>query len=202
MEEYVERKVKNAKILRTVVIVDGILWFLSLFFLPYIPYEFKLYGPYYFLFMFAELVLLCVFFGFKLQVLRCMKQLEKSGCTDVYKDISLETPTLPKSKIYCGHKAFFSKKPFLIIPYSHVAWVYQTKRSTTLIGIPVVSVTETNICCKDGKKYAIRTNEEELIWFLENYIKKINPDVIVGYTPEMKGLYKSRVKEYKNAYKK
>ncbi len=129
-----------------------------------------------------------IYIGVYSQFLNNVKWLKKKGYENITDDIDISNPTLPKSKIYCGQRAFFSKKPKAIIPYSEIAWVYVKK--SKINGISAEN--HTIIYMNDGKKFTITVHryEEEFKLLLANYIIKNSPNVILGYGPEQKMKYK------------
>ena len=115
-----------------------------------------------------------------------IKWLKKKGMENIAEDIILERPTLPRSKIYCGQRALFCKKPCAIIPYSEIAWVHLYERRAYGIAVEKAVIVYT----KDGKKFSLNSNADEFQWLLENYIVKISPNIIIGYGAEQKARYK------------
>ncbi len=123
-----------------------------------------------------------------------IKLMKALDIMDIVDDINLDRPTIPRSKIYCGEKAFFSKKPLAIVPYSEIAWVY--KRVTQTYGITVEKLFVVNM--SDGKAIVLKSDEDEFKWLLENCIIRNSPDVIIGYGSAQKKKYS----EIKKANKK
>lgn len=122
------------------------------------------------------------------------RYLKKRGLEHVLNDINLAQPNLPKSKIYCGSMAFFSKKPFSVVPYNDIAWIYVTNQK--LYGVVTISKT-TNIYMTNGKHLVLTCDVDEFRWFLENYLMRVNPNIILGYGVQQKQRYKA----VKDAYK-
>lgn len=120
---------------------------------------------------------------------RSIKWLEKMGLQNVADDIVLSRPTLPRSKIYCGQYALFSKKPCAIIPYAQIAWVHLYERRAYGIAVEKAVIVYT----MDGKKFALNSHTEEFQWLLENYIITHSPNIILGYGAEQKARYKQLV---------
>ena len=127
-----------------------------------------------------------------------VKWLKEKGIEDVADDIILERPTLPRSKIYCGQKALFCKKPCAIIPYAEIAWVHLYERRAYGIAVEKAVIVYT----KDGKRFSLNSNADEFRWLLENYIIKKCPNIIIGYGAEQKALYKQLNPQYGAAGKK
>lgn len=115
-----------------------------------------------------------------------VKWLKSKGMENVADDIVLERPTLPRSKIYCGQRALFSKKPCAIIPYAEIAWVHLYERRVYGIAVEKAVIVYT----KDGKKFSLNSNVDEFKWLLENYIIPNSPNIIIGYGAEQKARYK------------
>lgn len=118
---------------------------------------------------------------------RCMKWLAQKNSLGVCNDIKLDNPTLPKSKVFCGSKAMFFQKSSAIIPYSEIAWIYQYKASA--YGIPVAK--SIFIFTRDNKNFSVKANIDEFQWLLSNYIMKMYPDIMIGYTAENQKRYKA-----------
>lgn len=123
-----------------------------------------------------------------------VKWLSKKGMENIADDIILEKPTLPKTKIYCGRKAFYSKKPNVIIPYSEIAWVHLFEQRA--YGIPVQK--SVIIYTKDGIKFSLKSDENEVKWLLSNYLMPNSPNLIIGYGAAQNARYKAL---YPNASK-
>ncbi len=115
-----------------------------------------------------------------------VKWLKSKKMENVADDIILESPTLPRSKIYCGQKALFCKKPCVIIPYSEIVWVHL--HETRAYGIAVEKAVV--VYTKDGKKFSLNSNADEFKWLLEHYIIPNSPNIILGYGAEQKARYK------------
>lgn len=116
-----------------------------------------------------------------------LKWLKEKGIEHIADDISLEQPTLPRSKIYCGRQSFFCKKPCAIIPYSEVAWVYLYERK--FYGI-ITMEKSVIIYTKDGKRFAVSWRDDEFKWLLENFIIRYSPNVVLGFGAEQKKRYR------------
>ena len=54
----------------------------------------------------------------------CIKLLEETNREHFLDDINLSVPIMVDSKIYCGENAFFSKVPYVVIPYEDIAWIH------------------------------------------------------------------------------
>lgn len=139
-----------------------------------------------------------IYFTSFLPFLNSVKRLKVKGLESLIEDISLERPTLPRSKIYCGQRAFFCKKPCAIIPYSEVAWVYLYERRAYGIAVEKSVI----IYTKDGKKCALNSNSDEFKWLLENYIIPQSPSIVIGYGAEQKARYAQLNPEALNSGKK
>lgn len=115
-----------------------------------------------------------------------VKWLKSKGMENVADDIILERPTLPRSKIYCGQRALFCKKPCAIIPYAEIAWVHLYERRAYGIAVEKAVIVYT----KDGRKFSLNSNADEFKWLLEKYIIPNSPNIIIGYGAEQKARYK------------
>lgn len=184
MEQMLKKIAKNAKIWKIVLVLILAAFILTIILETALDMK-ELAGVYVLLiiaiFVFGFFYLF-KYFNFK----RCMKWLTEKNYLGIYNDINLEKPTLPKSKVYCGSKALFFKKSSTIIPYSEIAWVYYYQASA--YGIPVVKYMY--IFTRDGKKFPVKTNVVEFQWLLDNYLLKLYPDIMVGYSPEIQKRYK------------
>ncbi len=123
-----------------------------------------------------------------------LKWLKKMNLEGVGDDISLERPTLPRSKIYCGSRALFCKKPYALLPYSLIAWVYLYERRVNGILVERALIVYT----VDGKKHTLKPHKHEAGWLVENCICLNSPNVLLGYNAEQKAKYK----QIKQAYKR
>lgn len=184
MNLFIENKIKSAKVLRVCIIIIFVLWIGSFFIMPHIKFS-ALY-PMVMLLTMGVLICSLIYWLSYHQFMRSIKKLGETGIMDIAGDISLEVPTLPNSKIYCGHKAFLCKKPCVIVPYSEIAWMHLYKRS--LYGVVTVEKSVI-VYTKDGGKYTLKADADEIQWLLENYIRKNSPNVIIGYGTKQKKEY-------------
>lgn len=143
---------------------------------------------------FAAFALYIVFFNSFYNFCLSDKMLKKNGMENIADDVSLEQPTLPKSKIYCGKYALCSKKPVLVIPYSEIAWVYVNVQK--LYGVVTVSKTVV-IACRNGRRFSLKADMDEFQWLLQTYLLKVNPNIIVGFGRDQQKAFKQVCKDYK-----
>ena len=87
--------------------------------------------------------------------------------------------------MYCGQTALLSKKPWVIIPYSEISWVYVPLDEAISLTLHVLVYT------RDNKCFHLSYHPDEFKWLLENYILKHAPDVLLG--PRGKEEHKRRV---------
>ena len=196
MSAFLEKKIKSAKVFRISLLVIAVLWIGSFLVMPHL--EFEVYYPMVMLLTTAVIICGIVYLASYMPFVSSVKWLENKGLENVTDDIILDRPTLPRSKIYCGQRALFSKKPCAIIPYAQIAWVYLYERRAYGIAVEKAVI----IYTKDGKKFALNSNADEFRWLLENYIIVHSPDIVIGYGAEQKARYKQRNPEAANAGKK
>lgn len=148
--------------------------------------------------LYTTLILYIIWVVKYIGVFSIEKRLKKRELEHTMDDINLAQPVLPKSKIYCGSKALFSKKPFTILPYSEIAWVYIEVRK--LYGlIPIAK--STNILTADGKRFILKADVDEFKWLLENHLVRMNPNMIIGFGEQQKQRYKAVKAAYKASLK-
>lgn len=184
MTEFIEKKIKSAKVLRISLLVVTIVWLASFFIIPNL--EFGVSYPLVMLLTTAVITLGIIYLVAYMPFMSSIKWLTKKGLENIADDIILESPTLTRSKIYCGQRALFCKKPCAIIPYAEIAWVHLYERRAYGIAVEKAVIVYT----KDGKKFSLNSNTEEFQWLLENYIVKHSPNVVIGYGAEQKARYK------------
>ena len=186
MRAYYQKKLKTANILRFVLM--GLL-LLTIGFLLLLYFHVPLSA------MVKVLYVFCAFFlfvGVTIAYARVYpyrgnyKWLKAKGCEDVLDDIDLSAPTFPRSKIYCGSKAMFSKKSGVAIPYGEILWAY--KRENQYNGFTVRSRVVFRL--RNGGTYEIKANDQEVNSLLAQYVLPASPDLIVGYDKERKQRYR------------
>jgi hypothetical protein len=81
-----------------------------------------------------------------------------------------------------------------ILAYSDIYWLYLFHTSTTTAN--TISILFAGLA--DGKKLPLldRSITADLLDFVQKTIRFYNPNVLIGYSEEIKGIYLSRVKEY------
>lgn len=134
-----------------------------------------------------------VYMGVFSPLMRSVSLLEKTGNMDVLDDCFDEQHILPKSKIYYGKKGLYSKKPFSVMPYTEIAWVYG--KVTKTYGITTAKTIQ--VRTKSGKEFTFEATTQEFDWLLQNCILKANPHVLVGFTPENQKTYNQFLKDQK-----
>lgn len=133
-----------------------------------------------------------VYMGVFGTLMRSVSLLEKTGNMDVLDDCFDEQHILPKSKIYYGKKALYSKKPFTVMPYSEIAWVYG--KVTKTYGITTAKTIQ--VRTKSGKEFTFEATTQEFDWLLQNCILKANPHILVGFSSENQKAYNQFLKDY------
>lgn len=196
MRDLIEKKLTTARILLIFVLLSAALFIGSMVLLAFLPISAV--APVIFLSCLLLYVIGLIYLIGYLPFVRSVKWLRQKGLEDVADDINSDKPTLPRSRIFCGQKALFSKKPHVILPYSQIAWVYLYERRSYGIVVEKAVIVFT----KDGRKYSLNADAEEFKWMLKLYIIPNAPGVILGYGAEQKHLYKQRNPEAANAGKR
>ena len=178
MQELIRRKTKTEKVLCALSIALAVLWIGTLILVAH--FEQKQLAALCCIAFFTDVVLFIVYLVGYLPFGRSIRYLERKGLEYIADDIELDTPTLKKSKIYCGKRGFYSKKSNLIIPYEDIAWAYVYKRKSygITVGRSVL------IYMRDGKKFSLEASADDFKWLLANYVFAASPDVITGYGAE------------------
>lgn len=182
MQEYCQKKLKTEKILHLLLIAVEVLWicfFLLLLMKVQLPVVVKL------LWVdvgFPLLIALLIAYMRLRRYRKNAKWLKAKGYEDEADDIDLSAPTLPRSKIYCGSKAMFSKRSGVIIPYREFLWVY--KRENIYNGITVHRGVVIRL--RSGGTYEIKADDQEIKWMLTAHVLPASPDLVVGYGTEQK----------------
>lgn len=185
MREFIEKKLRTAKTFRIYLLVLLIVTIGSYVSMGFIDDVETIIAPI-MLSTSALWISGIIYFVSYMPFTSSVKWLKSKGMEDVADDIVLERPTLPRSKIYCGQRALFSKKPCAIIPYAEIAWVHLYERRAYGIAVEKAVIVYT----KDGKKFSLNSNADEFKWLLENYIIPNSPNIIIGYGAEQKARYK------------
>lgn len=133
-----------------------------------------------------------------LPFVRSVKHLEQLGLREAAENIPLANPTLPRSKIYCGEKAFYTKKDNRIILYSEIAWVYIYERTTYGITVEKTAIFR----MKNGKQYSLQITTDDLSWLLNTIIAPNSPQLLVGYKAEHKARYEQMYPQARERTKK
>lgn len=193
MKDKIISKIKIAKTCRLLLITVAVLCFLSMIVIPVLDID---YMWIYCTLLFALFIFVYVYFISFHPILKSAKQIELPNSENIVDDIPVN-PTLPKSKIYCGSKAFLSKKPFAVIPYSEIAWVYMQVNKA--YGITVAK--QVHICCRNGNHFVLRADVDEFKLMLASCLSNFNQDIIIGYGYEQKKRYKAVKDAYKNQFR-
>ncbi len=193
MRELIEKKAKTGKIFGFLVLALIVAWMCVLVFvMPNVAFE----TSYAIIMSLMVAIIVCgvVYLVSYKPAITSVKWLAKKGMENIAEDVSLEKPTLPESEIYCGRKALCSKKPCLIIPYQEIAWVHLFEQRAYGFTVKKSVV----IYTKDGKKFVLKYNDNELKWLLANYIVPNSPNLIMGFGAAQKKRFKEL---YPNASK-
>ena len=190
MKEFIQKKLKTGKI----VLVTGVALLVAhiAFSVSFYSGSHDLFGPV----MITLVALLVVYIVYVTKFYPYVvneRWLKKMGKQDVTEDIPFYVPNLPKSELYCGRRAFATKKPYAVIPYEEIAWVYF--QENRFYGITMSK--SVNFCLRDGTEFSRVLDTEEFMWLLNNMIAPCSPELLVGYGPEQKLKYNSLRAEYK-----
>ena len=189
MREYIERKIKAEKAIRIsmIVVLLGIPFLITVLDENLYPVLVLSYGAF----------IWTMIFMYPIKYLPWAKvsgELKNYDWKDLVSDIDLDKPTLPKSKIHCGRKAFYSQKSGMVIPYHQTAWIYyKVQRSFGLVVDKTVV-----IYTRSGTKFLLKADDNEFIWLLENLIVPFSPGVVIGFGSEQKKRYKETRKAEMN----
>ena len=194
MENAINKKIKREKYYIISLIVSAIGFVCSLILLstPLLSDNFLIILSLFTVFLIALWTIGVLYVSHYFTFKKTLKTLREKGLEDVVNDIDLEKPIFPKSKIFCGEKALFSKEPWVIIPYSEIAWTYMYERRTNGILVERSMIIHT----KENVKYAFKADEVIFKFLLISHIIKNSPDVIVGYGAEQKAAYGKICPEY------
>lgn len=190
MKDEFLKKLKTAKILRVALIVLAIVWVISYMTIFSAGENFVSVCTIVFLLL---LIIGIVYLVSYKPVIKCNKWLCNIESENVFDDVP-SVPTLPKSKAYCGSKCIVFKKPFVAIPYYEIAWTYIQVNKT--YGITMSK--QVHIYCLSGAHFMISADVSEFDWLLENYLLRLNPNIILGYGYKQKREYRELKKNYKN----
>lgn len=190
MKEIIEKKLNTAKVWR-VIMIALIVGFVGSFVamiavddveVVIVPLLISAYGL-----LISALVYFCAYHP----IVSSIKRMGDNDVDSLTYDIDTTKPTLPRSKIYCGQRALFSKKPWVILPYKEIAWVHVFEQK--MYGMTVQK--SVYVYTRSKKRYVLSANIDEFKWLLENYIIKNAPDVIIGYGSAQKERYKQMTKK-------
>ena len=195
MHELIEKRLKAAKVCLIATIVLGVAFLGAIALISVLMEDLgpEVCVPVVMIFGWGFFICLIVYFTKYFAFTRSVRRLSDLGLEHIADDVNLERPTLFRSKIYCGEKAFFCKKPYVILPYGDVLWAYLYERR--VYGIPVEK--SVILFTRYGKKFQINAHPDEFKWMLERYIIPQSPELILGYG----GLQAQRYKQLKQAYK-
>lgn len=189
MKDEFLKKLKTAKILRITMIVLAVVSVLGIMMFTFSE-----------IFVYLAIIAIDLIFPVGIiyfisynSVAKCAKWFRDTDSEHVFDDIP-PNPTLPKSRAYCGSKCIVFKKPFVVIPYYEIAWVYI--QVTKAYGITMSK--QVHIYCLSGAHFFIKADASEVEWLLENYLLRLNPNIILGYGYEQKRQYRELKKNYNN----
>ena len=195
--EYIQQKRRTEKIWRFLLLVSTAAYiifaalalitdedhYLKIFMITWIP----------------QIFFFSVYLAKYLNFILNQKWLKKIGQENIADTLSLESPTFPKTKLYCGKEALFCQRSNAIIPYEQMIWAYKYQHSIN--GIVVEK--SIRVHTKSGKMFTLYIDPYYFSELMHDYIcSHAIPYLIMGYGKEHKAHYKKMVKEYKDNRKK
>lgn len=184
MEGLIARKHRQAKASLIFVLTTSALWVVSLLPIPELAKSDRV--TFILLSTYLMIPGMIVLFARYLPLKRALKSIAEMGMD--HSDIDPEAYSLPHCKISCGSQGFYCKKPFALIPYDQILWIYLHRQSIN--GIP--AGTSLKLRTREGKEYTLPHRDSESKLLLEKYILPHAPDIILGYGAEQKHLYELR----------
>lgn len=198
MKKKIEGKIKAAHMWRYILIISAVL--LAVAFILKTKLDSKVTTILFGAAIFATVVSLVVYFGFRRNILKCVDALEKSGVSidDVAIDLEEGEAIGKVRKIVCGKKYFTVPSPFCVFAYSDILWIYGKKTTTTNTSTGATTTNKTVMFCTvNGKRYATHISMKAAKKLIEEYKDKFSPDLIVGYKMKYNKMYKEMVKKNK-----
>lgn len=196
MKKKIEGKIKAAHLWQKITIIVAVILLVTIVISAFIEDGSASIG----IAVFAEIVCLITYFGFRRNILTSSKLLLDKGVTleEVANDLE-DAKTIGKmAKFKCGEKFFSISSPFIIFDYSDIAWVYGKKTTHTDTGTGATTTNKTVIfCTRQGKKYTTYVSMKATKKFLEENKDKFASDLIVGYKMKFNKQYKEIVKNSK-----
>lgn len=189
MKDEFLKKLKKAKVLRITMIVLAVVYVLGIMMITVS----ETFGDLAFIAFYLIFIIGIIYWISYNSVAKCAKWFRDTDSEHVFDDVP-SVPTLPKSKAYCGSKCIVFKKPFVAIPYYEIAWTYIQVNKT--YGITMSK--QVHIYCLSGAHFMISADVSEFEWLLENYLLRLNPNIILGYDYKQKREYRELRKNYKN----
>lgn len=177
IRKYHERIRKREKVFRLSLCVYIFLWLSAVIYIVlFVPYNNEIIAG----MIFAVLPIWIggvLYFTYYFPFFRSVNWLRKHSCSNAADDAKVYNPRI----IAYGKQALICLKPYAIIPYSMMAWVYCDHRYDDY---DEITSTEVIIYCKDGKRF-------KLPFFSDNAeeITRLAPHVIVGAGLEKKSQY-------------
>ena len=190
MQELIAKKKRNCLIFKVVLFVLAALFLACFSLIGIFKNSAKLIGAIIYSLPLVLFILTVIYICKCVQFNRSLKMIENNNLQFTIEDIKTDKYVLPKSKIYCGSRAFYSKKSGAIIPYSLVRWVYI--REVKTYGITTQRTIE--IFCDKKIHFSLPVNKDEISWMIENYILPQSPGLIVGYGKSQKEIYNNLIK--------
>lgn len=189
MKDEFLKKLKKAKVLRITMIVLAVVYVLGIMMITVS----ETFGDLAFIAFYLIIIIGIIYLISYNSVAKCAKWFRDTDSEHVFDDVP-SVPTLPKSKVYCGSQCIVFKKPFVAIPYYEIAWVYiQVNKA---YGITMSK--QVHIYCLSGAHFIIKADASEFEWLLENYLLRLNSNIILGYGNKERKQYRELKKNYKN----
>ncbi len=190
MSEFIERKLRSAKVFRIYLLVLFLIMTVSLISIGFIDDSDETVIIPTILSANALWISGVIYLGSYRPFTSTVKWLINNGMENVADDITSESLMLPRSKIYYGQKALFSKKSHVIIPYSEIAWVYVVETTTSFYIVLTYTTEQVKVYTKDGREFFLKCDIDEFKRLLANCIIPNCPNVVIGYGKEQKARYK------------
>ncbi len=198
MKKKIESKVKFANIWKYITILSAL--FLLVSFLLNAAFESNLTTTLLGASGLLLIVSFIVYFGFRRNILRCVKILEDSGITidEVSDDLDNGQTIGKMRKVICGDKFFSVSSPFCVFSYKEILWIYLRKTTTHDTGTGATTTNKSMIfCTAHGKKFSLNISKKLAKELVEQNREKFSPDLILGYKRKYNKQYKELVRNNK-----
>ena len=200
MKKKIERKIRAAHLWKKIMIAVAVIMVVTILFSGVLESRFEAGTACIGLAVFAEIVCLVTYFGFRRNILISSQALLDQGVTidEVAKDLENAKTIGKMSKFKCGEKFFSISCPFSIFSYRDILWIYNERTTHTNTSTGATTTSQNVIVCTvQGKKYITNVSWKAAKKFLEENNGKFSPDLIIGYKRKYNKQYKELVKKSK-----